>query len=78
MNSIKRIQDDKVFEKNTQYLNIYENYYNKLRNRFTRYDYIQFKIQMKYNDLSDKLIDYEKNKGKINRTRRYCSNKYIN
>ena len=63
MNSIKRIQDVKVFEKNTQYLNIYENYSNKLRNRFTRYDYSQFKdSEDVYNDLSDKLLEYEKNK----------------
>lgn len=60
LNAIKRIHSFK--SKNTN-INIYENYANKLKNRYASYDYSDFKNANKiYKKLEKELINYESNK----------------
>jgi capsule biosynthesis phosphatase len=57
LNAIKRIHSFK--SKNTN-INIYENYANKLKNRYASYDYSDFKNANKiYKKLEKELINYE-------------------
>ena len=65
MGSIKRIQGVEV--KNNENLNIYENYKDKLKKRYEKYDYTKFPNSYQiYKVLYEKLESYENNnKGKI-------------
>jgi capsule biosynthesis phosphatase len=63
MNSIKRIQNVNISTSISTDLNIYDNYCNKLKNRYETYDYSKFKNYKKiYTDLIDQLTLYESNK----------------
>lgn len=63
LNSINRIQNIKTENDN---INIYENYYNKLKDRYNNFNYLKFsKSNEIYIDLCNKLKNYEdKNLGK--------------
>lgn len=65
MNSIKRIQNVKVIDNGN--INIYENYKDKLKTRYEKYNYKNFpKSNEIYEVLYEKLESYENdNKGKI-------------
>ena len=61
MKSIKRIQSVKVIGDN-KHLNIYENYKNKLKNRYEKFNYTQFPNSYQtYKTLYEKLEKYENN-----------------
>jgi capsule biosynthesis phosphatase len=61
MNSIKRIHSIEIEIINNE-LNIYENYSNKLKNRYNSYDYSRFKnYKETFEYLYESLINYEKN-----------------
>lgn len=64
INSIKRIQSVNI-DTETNKENIYGNYCNKLKERYSNYDYSQFKNSVNiYNKIYNKLDEYEKsNKG---------------
>jgi hypothetical protein len=66
MNTIKRIQNIDFEINELHDLNIYENYSNKIKKRFSEYDYSKFeKSNELYNYFIEKLSDYENNnKGK--------------
>ena len=62
MNSIKRLQSTTIYEINHN-INIYNNYLNKLVNRYENYDYAQFEnSELIYSNLVEKLKNYEINK----------------
>ena len=65
MSSIRRIQNVKIMEEAN--INIYENYKNKLEQRYSNYDYTRFpNAHEKYKRIYKRLDMYEKsNKGKI-------------
>ena len=65
MNSIKRIQSINIMINDN--INIYDNYSNKIKQRFTQYDYSKFEnSNIIYESICDKLNIYEShNKGKI-------------
>jgi capsule biosynthesis phosphatase len=59
--SIKRIQSINILLDNED-INIYDNYCNKLKDRYSNYDYSKFKdINNIYNKIYSKLDEYEKN-----------------
>lgn len=61
INSIKRIHSINI-PNNTEDVNIYDNYCNKLNNRYINFDYSQFNDSNKiYNKIYAKLEEYEKN-----------------
>jgi capsule biosynthesis phosphatase len=66
MNSIKRIQDVDISNYDTQNLNIYDNYSNKLKKRYLEYDYSKFENHKGlFNYLLENLTRYEEtNSGK--------------
>lgn len=66
MNSINRIHNTYIIEDNINEINIYANYYEKMKLRYDSYDYSRFKNSKKiYNIIQSKLLEYEKNdKGK--------------
>ena len=58
MNSIKRIQNMPVNDINN--INIYSNYYKKVKDRFNKYDYSKFEnYEEVYNNILDELYTYE-------------------
>ena len=62
MNSIKRIHSCNYDKKLLNDLNIYENYTNKIKNRYLEYDYSKYNNSENiYNILINKLTEYEKN-----------------
>jgi capsule biosynthesis phosphatase len=67
MNSINRIHNVDILEDNKNNINIYENYYNKMRSRYESYDYSRFKNSKDvFKNIQSKLLEYEKkNKGKM-------------
>ncbi len=68
MNSISRIHNTIIPESEfNKQINIYDNYYSKMKTRFESYDYSKFKNHDKiYLTLCEKLISYENNSmGKI-------------
>jgi capsule biosynthesis phosphatase len=67
MNSITRIQRVPIIETNLSNINIYANYYNKMKLRYEPYDYSIFKnSEIIYNDIQKNLLDYETNdRGKL-------------
>ena len=67
MNSIERIHNTTIPSTETQDINLYDNYCNKLELRYTKYDYSQFKnSEQLYQKIYSKLKDYEVNNlGKI-------------
>jgi len=66
MNSIKRIQDVDISNYDNQKLNIYDNYSNKLKKRYSEYDYSKFENHKElFNYLLENLTRYEEtNSGK--------------
>lgn len=66
MNSIKRIQSISI-ETHINNINIYDNYFNKIKERFNNYDYSVFEnYKETYENISKSLKIYENtNKGKI-------------
>lgn len=67
MNSINRIHSVDIFEDNINEINIYANYYDKMKSRYESYDYSRFEnSETIYNYIQDRLLNYEKNnKGKM-------------
>jgi capsule biosynthesis phosphatase len=60
MNSMKRIQDVDISNYDTKKLNIYDNYSNKLKKRYSEYDYSKFENhEGLFNYLLENLIRYE-------------------
>jgi capsule biosynthesis phosphatase len=66
MNSINILHNTKNLENNNDEINIYDNYSNKLRQRYETYDYSKFKNSKElYESLLNELFVYENgNKGK--------------
>ena len=67
MNSINRIHHVDVIKDNAIGINIYANYYNKMKLRYETYDYSKFENSENiYNNIQSNLLNYEKNnKGKL-------------
>ena len=66
MNSINRIHNVDMLEDNMNNINIYANYYNKMKLRYESYDYSRFENSKNvFENIQSKLLEYEKNdKGK--------------
>jgi capsule biosynthesis phosphatase len=67
MNSINRIHNVSIIEGNVNSINIYANYYDKMKSRYESYDYSKFEnSENVFNHIQDGLLNYEKNsRGKI-------------
>jgi aminoglycoside phosphotransferase len=67
MNSIERIHNVPIRNKNTSHINIYTNYHEKMKLRYQTYNYSRFKnFEHVFHDIQSILIDYEINdKGKL-------------
>jgi capsule biosynthesis phosphatase len=67
MNSINRIHNATINKDNIIGINIYANYYNKMKLRYETYDYSRFENSENiYNKIQSNLLNYEKNnKGKL-------------
>jgi len=67
MESVERIHNVQFHNESINDINIYENYYEKLINRYNKYDYTQFENSYEiYTELCEKLKNYEINKyGKV-------------
>jgi aminoglycoside phosphotransferase len=65
MNSINRIHNVDILEDNN--INIYANYYDKMKSRYETYDYTRFEnSENVFNYIQNGLLNYEKNKkGKL-------------